>query len=40
MDVLAVALAALAAFALVALAAGEESRDGFDRSDPGRSHGR
>jgi hypothetical protein len=40
MEVLAVALAVLAAFAMVALAAGVESRDGFDRSDPGRSIGR
>jgi hypothetical protein len=40
MEVLAVALAVLAAFAMVALVAGVESRDGFDRSDPGRSIGR
>ena len=40
MDVLFVFLTLLVIFALVSLAAGEESRDGFDRSDPGRSVGR
>ena len=40
MDALTLALVLLAAFALASLAAGAESRDGFDRSDPGRSVGR
>lgn len=40
MDALFLAMTVLAVLALGALAAGEESRDGFDRSDHGRSHGR
>ena len=40
MDALILALTLLGVFSLVAVAAGEESRDGFDRSDPGRSNGR
>jgi hypothetical protein len=40
MDALILAITLLVVFALAALAAGEESRDGFERSDPGRSVGR
>lgn len=40
MDVLTIALTLLAIFSLVAIAAGAESRDGYDRSDSGRSIGR
>jgi hypothetical protein len=40
MDALILAMTLLGVFALAALAAGEESRDGFDRGDPGRSIGR
>ena len=40
MDALTLALALLAVFALVAVFAGAESRDGFDGSDHGRSNGR
>jgi hypothetical protein len=40
MDALTMSLILLIIVALAALAAGVESRDGFDRSDPGRSIGR
>ena len=40
MDALTLATTLLVVFALAALAAGAESRDAFDRSDPGRSIGR
>lgn len=40
MDVLILAMTLLAVFGLAAAHAGEESRDGFDRSDPGRSQHR
>ena len=40
MDALILAITLLGVFALTALAAGEESRDGFDRSDSGRSRDR
>ncbi len=40
MDALTLTMTLLAVLALLAAAAGAESRDGFDRSDPGRSTGR
>jgi hypothetical protein len=40
MDALLPAAIIATLFALLALAAGAESRDGFDRTDPGRSIGR
>jgi hypothetical protein len=40
MDVLTLALTLLAVLALLAAVAGAESRDGFDRSDSGRTLGR
>jgi hypothetical protein len=39
MDALTLALALLVILGLAATAAGAESRDGFDRSHPGRSSG-
>jgi hypothetical protein len=40
MEVLIITAVLLTVFAVAALAAAAESRDGFDRSDPGRSIGR
>jgi hypothetical protein len=40
MDAFTLALGLLAVFALVAVLAGVESRDGFDGTDAGRSIGR